>query len=110
MRVVVVLLTVVIQLVVAGAGFLVLLLALNGYHERHAMPALVAYIVLCVLVVIGSALFAVLVANTLLAKKRLGTVGAGAVSTIAFTMLGALLIVINLLIAAGVAEIMRGLR
>lgn len=110
MRVVLVLLTVVTQLVVAVAGFLVLLLALNGYSERQAMPALLVYVALCLVVVIGSAVFAPLAAKQLLAKKRLGTFGAGAVTTIAFTMLGALLILINLFISAGVAELRRGLR
>lgn len=74
------------------------------------MPALLAYIVLCLVVVIASAMFAALAAKSFLAKTQLGAFGAGAVSTIAFTMLGALLIAINLFISAGVAEVMRGLR
>ena len=107
MRIILAVVSFIIQLAAGFLGLLILVLALNGFSERDATPGLVVYVVLCLCVALGSALLSVLVAKKLVGKKGLTDFGAGAISLIAFTMLGLLLIVINLFLAIGIAELMR---
>jgi cobalamin synthase len=101
-------LTAIPQLGVAVFAFFMLLLGLNGYSERDATPALLAYIALSGVVVVATALAAVFTAKKF--EQRMGKFGAGAVSVIGFTVVGVALIVVSLFVSVGVAEVVRSLR
>lgn len=91
-------------------GLLVLVLALNGFSERQAMPGMLVYVVLCFLTAVGSAALSALLTKKLVQRRGMTDIGAGAISMAGFTAIGVVLIVIYLFLAVGIAELMRSLR
>jgi len=110
MRIIVFTITAAIQLAAALVGFLVLLLGLNGYSEKQAMPGLIFYIVLG----LGSApaigMASAFTSKRLDERKLLGSLAASALSIIVFTVLGALILVLGFIAALLLAESIRGFK
>lgn len=110
MRIIAFALTAVIQLSAAAAGFLLLLLGMNGYNERDAAPGLYLYIALG----LGSALAAGLVsgfsARWLVEKRSLGRAAAAATAVLGSSVLGGLILVFSFFAAIALAEVARGSR
>jgi hypothetical protein len=100
-------LTSIVQIAGVVPGFLILLLALNGFSERDATPAIVGYIVLSVAIVLGCATLSVLTAKKLVERKRLNQFVASVIGLIGFSSLGFVLIAVNLFLAIGIAELFR---
>ena len=109
-RIIVFILTVMIQLGAAAAGLLLLLLGMNGYSESQATPGLLLFVVLG----LGSALslgtasaFAV---KRLVERRSFGGVTASAISVVGFAVIGGLILVASFFAAIALAEIMRGMK
>jgi hypothetical protein len=110
MRIIVFILTAVIQLAFAAAGFLLLLLGMNGYSERQATPGLLLYIVLGLGSAIGLGFGSSFVAKRLVEKRSFGSLAASATAVISVSILGGLILVAAFVAAIVLAEIMRGMR
>ncbi len=110
MRIIVFLLNGVIQLALAAAGFLVLLLGMNGYSEDQATPSLLLYIV----VGLGSAVVlgfvSGFVAKRLVERRSLGSLAASAIAVVSFSIIGVIILVATAFGAIVLAEVMRGMR
>ena len=110
LRVIAFVLTSVIQLAAAAAGFLLLLLGMNGYSERHATPGLVLYIALGVGSALGLGVASAFVVKRLVERRSFGALAASATAVFGFAILGGLILVVNFFAAIVVAEVMRGAR
>jgi hypothetical protein len=110
MGILVFLITSVIQLLVASFGFVVLLLALNGYSERFATPGIIVYTLISIIIVLGLASIATLVARIIVNKKHLSNLAAGSLSALGFSIVGGVLLVAVFFVSIGTAELLRTLR
>ncbi len=110
MRIIVFILTAVIQLAAAAAGFLLLLLGMNGYSERQATPGLVLYVVLGVGSALGLGVASAFVVKRLVEKRSFGGLAASATAVLGSSVLGGLILVVSFFAAIVVAEVMRGMR
>jgi hypothetical protein len=110
MGIIVFLLTSAVQFLVAALGFFILLLALNGYSERFATPGIVIYILVSVVIVLGLAAIAALVARMIVSRNRLGSFAAGSLSTVGFSILGGVFLVGTFFVSVGIAELLRTLK
>ena len=110
MKIIVYLVTALIQLVAASAGFFVLLLGLNGYSERQATPSLILYLALSVLSILGFGALAVFTTNFIVRKNWAGGAGAAFIATISVSIIGVVVLVAGLFVAFLLAEFVRGMR
>lgn len=110
MRITVFTLTLVIQLAATAAGFVFLLLGMNGYSERDATPGIILYIALGVVSTLGLGLGSAFVARRLVERKSFGRLAAAATSVFGFFVLGGLILVFSFIAAIVFAEVMRGMR
>lgn len=110
MRIIVFILTSAIQLAAAAAGFLLLLLGMNGYNERDAAPGLYLYIALGLGSVLALGLLSAFAAKWLVEKRSFGRAGAAATAVVGFVALGALILIVSFFAAIAAAEAMRGAR
>ena len=110
MRVIVFILTAVIQLAVAAAGGLLLLLGMNGYNERDAEPGLYLYAALGLVSVLGLGLASAYAAGWLVERRSFGRAGAAATAVLGSAALGGLIVVVSFFAAIVLAEITRGSR
>lgn len=110
MRIVVFIMNAVIQLAAAAAGFLFLLLGMNGYSEDQATPGLVFYIVLSVGSALGLGGASAFWAKRLVTKKSFSGFGASAIAIISFAILGGFILAGGFLGAFVLAEVVRGMK
>lgn len=110
MRVMTFIITAVIQIAAAAAGFLLLLLGLNGYSERQATPSLIFYILLSLGEAVGLGIVSALVAKRLVERKSLHPLAASAIAVTAFSILGVLSLFVLFFVALMLAEFVRGMR
>ena len=110
MRIIVFILTAVIQLAAAAAGLLILLLAMNGYSESHATPGLVLYIILSIGSAVGLGLASSLAAWRLVERRSLGGLAASTFAVLGSSILGALMLVAFFIAAIALAEVMRSMK
>ena len=110
MRVFVFTLTAVIQLAAGAAGFLLLLLGMNGYSGRQATPGLILYIIIGLGSAAGLGLASVLASKRLVGRRSLGGAAASAIAVVGATMLGALILAATVIAAIVLAEVMRGMK
>lgn len=110
LRIIVFVLTALIQLAAAAAGFVLLLLGMNGYSERQATPGLVLYVALNVGSAVVLGLASGFVAKRLVERRSFGGLAASATAVLGFSVLGALILVVSFFAAIVAAEIMRGMR
>ena len=110
MRIIVFVINALIQLAAAAAGFLLLLLGLNGFSERQANPGLLFYIVMSLASAAGLGFASALASKWLAEKKSLGNLGASAITVLVFALLGVLVLVVVFFIAVFIADAMRGRR
>jgi len=109
MTILVFLITSAVQLLLAGFGFFILLLLLNGYSERFATPGIISYLLISLIIAIGLGWFAAFIAKKIVSRKRLGSLAAGSLSTIGFSMLGGIFLVATLFLSVGIAELFRNI-
>lgn len=110
MRIIAFALTAVIQLSAAAAGFLLLLLGMNGYNERDAAPGLYLYIALGLGSALALGLTSAYVARRLVERRSFGGVAASATAVLGFSVLGGLILVFSFFAAIALAEVARGSR
>ena len=110
MRIIVFILTAVIQLAAAAAGLLLLLLGMNGYNERDATPGLILYVALGLGSALGLGLASAFAAKWLVERRSFGRPWASATAVLGFSILGGLILVVSFFAAIVVAEVMRGMR
>ena len=110
MRIIVFILTALIQLAAATAGFLLLLLGMNGYSERQATPGLILYIALGLGSALGLGLASAFVMKHLVERRSFGSLAASATAVLGFSILGGLILVVSFFAAILVAEVMRGMK
>ena len=110
MRIVVFLISAVVQLAAAAFGLFVLLIALNGYSERQATPSLIFYGIFCLLIVLVISAVGCLVAKSLLNRNWLGKVGASSVAVVSSSIVGVVLVGVAMFVALALAETLRGMK
>lgn len=94
MKIVLYLLTAIIQLAVAVPGFFILLLGLNGFSEREATPSLILYLVVSVVTVFGDGAVGLIVGNWLVRKKNLSA--GGFLGNVLAVVLGTVILIVTL--------------
>jgi hypothetical protein len=107
-RIAVFILTSLIQLTAAVAGFLLLLLGMNGYSERQANPGLALYIALALGSALGLGLASAFVSKRLVERRSFGGMAASITAVAGFAVLGGLILIAVFFAAIALAEIMRG--
>jgi hypothetical protein len=110
MRIIVFILTALIQLVAAVTGFLILLLAMNGYSENQAMPGLVLYLILALGSVLGLSLASTFLVKRLVERRAIGGFAASIASVLGFSILGGLILIVSFFGAIALAEVMREMK
>lgn len=110
MRIIAFILTAVIQVAVAAAGGLFLLLGMNGYSGRDAEPGLYLYAALGLISAPGLGLASAFASGWLVEKRSFGRAGAAATAVLSFAALGGLIVVVSFFAAIVLAEAMRGAR
>jgi hypothetical protein len=108
MRIIVFIVMAVIQLAASAAGFLFLLLAMNGFSERQATPGIILYLAVGLGSALGLGVASAFAAKRLVERKSLGGLAASAIAVISFSVLGALILVATSVVAIVLAEVMRG--
>lgn len=107
MRIIVFVITAILQSLAGVFGLFILLIILNGYSERHTTPGMILYLAVGLLSVfslsIGSAFFA----KRLVDRKRLGVIGASLTSTVVSSIIGLVILFAGLCGAAVLAEVLR---
>ena len=110
MRIIAFVLTAVIQLAAAAAGFVILLLSMNGYNERDAAPGIYLYVALGLGSVLALGLLSAFGAKWLVEKRSFGGAGAAATAVLCFAALGVAILVFSFFAAIVAAEVTRGAR
>lgn len=110
MRIIVFILTAVIQLAAAAAGYIILLLSMNGYSGRDAGPGLTLYIVLCLVSALVLGLAAAYVSGLLVERRSFGGLAASATAVLGSLVLGGLVVAASFIAAIVLAEVVRGSR
>lgn len=110
MRIIVFILNALIQLAAAAAGFILLLLGMNGFGERDATPGLYLYIAVNLAGAAALGLGSAFVAGRLVKKRAYSGLAASAVAVLGFSVLGGLVLVVSFFAALIVADTMRGMR
>ena len=110
MRIIVFIITALVQLAVAVVIFFMLLLGLNGFSERDATPSLIFFIGLSVLCALGLGGAGAFMARRLVEKKSLGGVGASAIAVGTFSVLGVLILIGGFFVALVIASIMHDMK
>ena len=106
MRIIVFIITALIQAAVAVVIFFMLLLGLNGFSERDATPSLIFFIALSVACALGLGGAAAYTAKRIAEKKSLGGVAASAIAVLCFSALGGVILVGGFFGALVIATIM----
>ncbi|MBA3631403.1 MAG: hypothetical protein H0W58_01115 [Acidobacteria bacterium] len=107
MKIIVFIITALIQAAGATFGFFVLLLGLNGYNETDATPSLVFYIALASLNALGLGAASAYTAKRLAENPSLGKFGALAIAIISFAILGIFILFAGWVAALFLAETIR---
>lgn len=110
MRIIVFIITAVIQLAAAAFGFFVLLLGMNGYSEKQATPSLILYIALSVVSALGLGGASAFAAKRLVERKSFSSLWASATAILGSSIIGALILVVGFFAAIVLAEIIRGMK
>ncbi|MFL6467789.1 MAG: hypothetical protein ACJ72Z_07505 [Pyrinomonadaceae bacterium] len=100
------LITLVLTVILAIIGFIVLVLALNGYSESDATYSFGAYGIFAFLIVFAMAALAGGIVHLLL-QKEFKTAGAASTAIIAASAVGLVAIFICIVIGIGIAEYFR---
>ncbi|MBA2494200.1 MAG: hypothetical protein H0V31_05830 [Acidobacteria bacterium] len=107
MKIIIFVITALIQAAGATLGFFGLLLGLNGYNETDATPSLIFYIALAFLNALGLGAASAYTAKRLAENPSLGKFGASAITIISFAILGASVLFVGWIAALLLAEIVR---
>jgi hypothetical protein len=106
MRIIVFIITALVQAAVAVVIFFMLILGLNGFSEQDATPSLIFFIALSVACALGLGGAGAFAAKRIAEKKSLGVVAASAISVFCFSFLGVLILVGGFFAALILASVM----
>lgn len=107
MRIIAFALTALIQLAAAAAGFIVLLVAMNGYSGSDAEPGLILYIALGLGSALALGLASSFAVKRLVERSSWGSLAAAAISIFGSSLLGGAVLVVSFFAAIMLAELMR---
>lgn len=110
MRIIVFSMTAFIQLAAAAFGLFILLVGLNGYSERQATPALIAYLLVGLATVPGMGALGVMAARSLVERRGFGKAGASVGAIFGASVLGVVILVVGVIVAFVMAEVLRRMR
>ncbi|HEV2763154.1 MAG TPA: hypothetical protein VGV38_09175 [Pyrinomonadaceae bacterium] len=110
MRIIVFTLSALIQLAAAAAGYVVLLISMNGYSGWDATPGINLYIALALGSALGLGLASAFAAGRLVKRRSYGGLAASAVAVLGSFILGGVILVFSFVAAIVVAEVVRGMR
>lgn len=110
MKILVFILTALIQLTAASVGLFLLLVGMNGYSEQQAMPSLVFYAALSLATALVLAAGSPFAAKRLAAKPSIGKFGASAIAITSSSILGVAMVVVLFFLSFLLAEILRGMK
>lgn len=108
MRILVFIITALIQAVFAVIAFFTLLLGMNGYSEKQATPGLVFFVIISVANALGLGGASAYAAKRLVEKKSFGRFVASFTAVAGFSIIGALIVIAGFFAALILAEVMRG--
>ena len=106
MRIIVFIITALVQAAAAVAIFFMLVLGLNGFSESDATPSLVFFIALGVLSPLTLSGLGAYAAQRIAEKKSMGGVAASALAVISFSALGVVILVGGFFAALVIATVM----
>jgi len=106
-KVVIFLVTVLVNIGIGIMLFFLLLLSLNGYSGKQAEPGLILFIIWVLLFSIAAAVCAYLSANFLITKKSLNWIAASLISILVFVAAGAILNFVGTVAAIILTEALR---
>ena len=98
--------TLIVSIFAAMAGFIVLIIALNGQSESDAAYGMAVYGILAFLIVFTMAILAAVLVHFLLKKEFRGWTAAF-MSIVIFSIVGFVLIAICIVIGVGITEYLR---
>jgi hypothetical protein len=98
--------TAIVQLACAALAFFMLLVGLNGFSEKDAVPSLIFYIVLALASAAGVGLSSVYLTKRL-AETSVGIYGAAAIAAVASVLFGIIILIIGWFAALFLAQIIR---
>jgi hypothetical protein len=96
-----------IQIAAGAFGLLMLIIAMNGYHEKDAMPGMLLYIILTILSAGGLGAASIFTMQKLLEKTSLGNFGAASIAVVILSIIGVVILIISFFAAILVAEVIR---
>lgn len=110
MKIIAFILSATLQLSAAAAGFLFLLLALNGYSESQATPSLIFYMAAGIASAVALGFASAAIANRLVKKRSFSRPGATALAVVGLAIIGWFVLVVISIGAIVLAEVVRGMR
>lgn len=110
MRIIVFIITALIQAAVAVLIFFMLLLGLNGFSEQDAKPSLIFFIGLSVLSPLLLSGLGAYAAKRIAEKKSMGGVAASAIAVACFSVLGVMILAGGFFVALIIASAMHDMK
>jgi hypothetical protein len=110
MKIIVFIITALIQFACAAAGLLVLLLVMNGYSESQATPSLILYLAVGLGSAVGLGVASAFMAKRLVEKRSLGGFAASAIAVVSVSVVGVLILIATFVAAIALGEVVRGMR
>jgi hypothetical protein len=107
LRIIVFIVTALIQGAFAAIAFLTLLVGLNGYSEKQATPGLAFFVVLSVASALGLGAGSAFAAKRIVEKKSFGKFAASAAAIAGFAAIGVVILIAGFFVALILSEIMR---
>jgi hypothetical protein len=107
MKILVFVANVLIQLAAGAFGFLMLIIVMNGYHEKDATPGMILYIILTIISALGLGAGSIFAMQKLVEKTSLGNFGASAIAVMVLSVIGVVILIISLFAAVLLAEAIR---
>ncbi|MCA1625778.1 MAG: hypothetical protein LC768_14180 [Acidobacteria bacterium] len=106
MKIIIFIITALIQLAAATFGFFALILGLNGFNEEDATPSIYFFIALSMISALGLGATSAFTAKRIAEKKSLGKFGASAISVVSFAVIGGIILMVGWFAALFLAVIM----
>jgi hypothetical protein len=107
MKITVFILNTLIQFGIVSFCFIMLLVALNGYHESQANPGIYLYIILSFISVLAIGAGSVLAAHWLVARFSFGKFAAAAIAVPSFVFVGVGFVFVSIIAAIILIEVLR---
>jgi len=106
-RIIVFIVTALIQAALALVGHLILLLAFNGYSEKQATPGLAFFFLLSAVSALGLGGASAFAAKRMVEKRSFGKFAAAATAIGGFAAIGVVILIAGFFVVLILAEVMR---